>query len=102
MNANEAIVVSLDKDMQDLVTLFMKQRESDIASLSSALAEGNYEALRKIGHSLAGAGASYGFPRISEIGMTLEAAAKARANSDAARAVAAFNDYMRRLVVQYV
>ena len=42
--------------------------------------EGNFAAIRKTGHNLKGTGAAYGFAEISDIGRSLEAAAK---NGDA-------------------
>jgi HPt (histidine-containing phosphotransfer) domain-containing protein len=102
MNTNEPILVTIDKDMQDLVPLFIKQREADITSLTNAIAASDHETMRRIGHSLAGAGASYGFQRVSEIGAALEAAAKLRDDAEIAKASDVLKDYMRRLVVKYV
>ena len=102
MSTSESIVVTVDKDMQDLVPLFIKQREADIVSLAGAIAAGDHETMRRIGHSLVGAGASYGFHSVSEIGAALEAAAKSHADADIAGALDALKDYMARLVVQYV
>ena len=41
LNTNESIVVTIDKDMQDLVPLFIKQREADIAALAGAIPAGD-------------------------------------------------------------
>lgn len=102
MITNEPVVVMIDKDMQDLVPLFIKQREADITLLTHAISAGEYETMRRVGHSLAGAGASFGFHPVSEIGAALEAAAKSRADTDITEALDALKDYMGRLVVKYV
>jgi HPt (histidine-containing phosphotransfer) domain-containing protein len=41
-----------------------------------ALEQSDFAAIRDLGHKLSGTGAGYGFPRISEIGAALEAAAR--------------------------
>ncbi len=102
MNSNEPMVVEIDKEMQDLVPLFINQRKIDIAALEQAAAANDHEAVRKIGHSLAGARASYGFQRVSDIGEALEVAAKARNDAEVAKEAGELKDYMRRVVVKYV
>jgi len=102
MNTNEPIIVTIGKDMQDLVPLFIKQREADIVALTGAIAAGDHETMRRIGHRLAGAGASFGFHPVSEVGAALEAAAKSHADADIPKALDALKDYMARLVVKYV
>jgi HPt (histidine-containing phosphotransfer) domain-containing protein len=44
--------------------------------LEHALKNRDFEALRKAGHNLKGTGAAYGFGEITDIGRSLEAAAK--------------------------
>jgi histidine phosphotransfer protein HptB len=99
---NSPIVIEIDKDMQDLVPLFVKQREIDLGSLDKAIANSDYESVRKVGHSLAGAGSSYGFHRVSEIGEALEIAAKSGTDANILAAFEELKDYMARLIVKYV
>jgi HPt (histidine-containing phosphotransfer) domain-containing protein len=98
--AAEPIIVTVDRDLQDLIPLFMAQRQADQAAIADALLSRNFEALRKIGHNMNGAGASYGFERISDLGERLTQAARAGDVAAIDEIKHAFDDYMERLVVK--
>jgi CheY-like chemotaxis protein/HPt (histidine-containing phosphotransfer) domain-containing protein len=66
--------------MADLRGSYLDRRRAELGSLEQAVREGNFAAIRKTGHNLKGTGAAYGFAEISDIGRSLEAAAK---NGDA-------------------
>jgi PAS domain S-box-containing protein len=54
---------------------YLDQRREDVRTIRSALESSDFAAIRSLGHKMSGTGAGYGFPRISEIGAALEAAA---------------------------
>ena len=62
----------------------------------------NFELLGKTGHGMAGAGTSYGFDALSNLGDRLVKAARARNVELLVRLKAEFDDYMARLVVKYM
>jgi HPt (histidine-containing phosphotransfer) domain-containing protein len=72
---------------------YLGQRRHDVRTMRLALEHSDFAAIRGLGHKLSGTGAGYGFPRISEIGAALEAAAKSndasaiRAQLDALSAI---------------
>jgi CheY-like chemotaxis protein/HPt (histidine-containing phosphotransfer) domain-containing protein len=66
--------------MAELRTSYLDRRRAELGGLEQAVREGNFAAIRKTGHNLKGTGAAYGFAEISDIGRSLEAAAK---NGDA-------------------
>lgn len=74
-NSLENIVVHIDPDIAELVPGYLSNRKRDTEEIRSLLAEGNFEAIRIIGHSMAGSGGGYGFPEIGRIGKAIEAAA---------------------------
>lgn len=76
-------------DLEPLIENYMNNRRKDIAKAVQLLAEGNFEELSGIGHTMKGGGASYGFLPISEIGLRIEIAAK---NSDKASIEVAFGE----------
>jgi hypothetical protein len=80
----------------------MAQRQAEQAAIADALLSRNFEALRKIGHNMNGAGASYGFDRISDLGEHLNQAARAGDVAAIGAIKQAFDDYMARLVVKYM
>ena len=58
---SEPIIVTVAKDLEDLVPTFMKNRAKELDTLRTALAGGDFEQLRQIGHRMKGVGNSYGF-----------------------------------------
>ena len=100
--ALEAIVVNVEKGLEDLIPVFMAQRKADQSAIATALPQRDFEALRKIGHGMEGAGTSYGFERISELGEQLTKAARAGDIAALSAIKSALDDFMSRLVVNYM
>ena len=65
----------IDAKLRALRPGYLESRGRDVETLRTALAAGDFEAVRVMGHKMAGTGAAYGFPRITEIGGLLEMAA---------------------------
>lgn len=72
------IIVHVDPDIADLIPGFLENRRKDIKTVGEALAQGDFETIRFLGHSMKGAGGSYGFDAITDIGRSLEQAAIAQ------------------------
>jgi HPt (histidine-containing phosphotransfer) domain-containing protein len=72
------IIVHVDPDIADLIPGFLENRHKDIKTIGEALAQCNFETIRFLGHSMKGAGGSYGFDAITDIGRSLEQAAIAQ------------------------
>ena len=98
----DPIIVEVDSDLEELIPLFLEQRQKDRATLARATNTGDFDALRMVGHGMAGAGTSYGFPMITAVGEVLERAAIARDSAEIARQSALLADYMDRVIVKYV
>ena len=75
-NRPEKIIVRVDEDLADLIPGFLNNRQQDIKIMNEALEGGGYETIRTVGHSMKGSGGGYGFDGITEIGSSLEIAAK--------------------------
>jgi CheY-like chemotaxis protein len=58
-----------------MVPLYLDHRRHDVRNIGMALENADFALIRHLGHKMSGTGAGYGFPRISEIGAALEAAA---------------------------
>ncbi len=67
--------------------------------LESALAGGDYETIRVLGHHLKGSGTPYGFAALSQIGRGLESAAGSRLTEEVRRQILALGDYLARVNV---
>ena len=72
----EKTVVVIDSDLMDIVPAFLDEWKQDIGPMRKALKKGDYETIRKLGHNLKGVGGSCGFDTITEMGASLETAAK--------------------------
>ncbi|MBI4820944.1 MAG: Hpt domain-containing protein [Deltaproteobacteria bacterium] len=62
-----------DPDLVDLLPAFLERTRNAIA----ASFDGDFAATRKVGHNLKGTAATFGFPRLGDLGHQLEAAAQA-------------------------
>src|SRR5882672_10523515 len=65
-----------DPDMLEIVREFAAELPARIAKLESHLAAGEMCELQTLAHQLKGAGGGYGFPQITDLAASLEAALK--------------------------
>ena len=98
---SEPITVTVAKDLEDLIPTFMKNRAKELESLRAAVAAGDMEQLRQLGHRMKGVGNSYGFEKVSMLGKQIEDGAKGgnRAGLDAC--IAEYADYLARVSIVY-
>lgn len=93
--------VKVDQELEDLIPGFMDNRQSDIACLTTAIQQGDYETIRVIGHTLKGIGGGYGFSAITDIGAAIEQAAKEQDNAKAVRLTEALKNYLENVEIVY-
>lgn len=98
----DAITVEVNSEVQSIVPEFLENREKDCLLINSLL-EGNFfSEIRSLGHRMKGAGGSFGFDDISEIGEVIEKAAMGGDKKTIGSAVLRLSDYLERVVVVYV
>jgi HPt (histidine-containing phosphotransfer) domain-containing protein len=102
MSDRTVIRIVADPDLADLIPMYVRRRHGDLAKTREALAAGDLETIRIVGHSMKGSGGGYGFDGISEIGARMETAGNQADASAAADAIAQLADYLDRLEVVYV
>ena len=95
-------VAEVSRDLAELIPLFMSTRAENLAGLTAGLKAGNFKALEIIGHSMKGAGSSYGFVPVSEIGASIETAARARDGAAISLQQTRLRDYLANLQIRYV
>ena len=66
----------MDASFAPLVPKFMTNRKKEVTTMQAALTAQDFETVRRVAHSMKGAGGSYGFDRITEIAAIIEQAAK--------------------------
>jgi HPt (histidine-containing phosphotransfer) domain-containing protein len=97
----EPIVVTVAKDLEDLVPTFMKNRAKELEVLKAALAAGDMEQLRQLGHRMKGVGNSYGFEHVSTLGKLIEDGARAGDKGGLEARLADYADYLSRVQIRY-
>lgn len=70
------VSVEVAGELRDLIPRFLANRRLEVGELRAAVARGDLEAARRIGHTLKGVGGGYGFDEISRLGTAIEAAAR--------------------------
>ncbi|MGQ0658052.1 MAG: Hpt domain-containing protein [Chromatiales bacterium] len=91
----------VDRDLEDLVPGFLANRERDVGRIDTALATGDFDTIRMIGHSMKGAGGGYGFDAITDIGARIEQGGVARDLTAVKSANTELASYLQRLEVIY-
>lgn len=89
-----------DPFARKLVGDYLENRRADIAKLTQALLESDFETIRITGHNLMGSGAAYGFAAISEMGAGIESAAEARDTTGIQRCIADLRELLRQVKVR--
>ena len=93
--------VTVEKDLEDLIPVFLGNRRKEVEALRSALAAGDFEQLRQLGHRMRGVGNSYGFERVSVLGKEIEDGARSADKAAIESHIAAYADYLSRLQITY-
>jgi CheY-like chemotaxis protein/HPt (histidine-containing phosphotransfer) domain-containing protein len=81
---NDTILVRANPKFADLIPVFLQNCRQHVIAMLDALGRGDFETVEILGHGMRGAGGSYGFQAITDIGAALEQAAE-RADIDALR-----------------
>jgi HPt (histidine-containing phosphotransfer) domain-containing protein len=98
---SQPITVTVAKDLEDLVPTFMKNRAKELDALRAALAAGDFEQMRQLGHRMKGVGNSYGFEKVSLLGKQIEDGAKAGDRGGLDAQLADYADYLARVQIVY-
>ena len=97
----QGIVVVVDKELEDLVPVFMKNRHKEVETLKAALASADFEQLRQVGHRMKGVGNSYGFAHVSAFGKQIEDGARSGDRAGISARITEYQDYLANVKVTY-
>src|SRR3954466_57935 len=100
MNPSTFTVV-VRKDLAALVPQFLANRQLELAALRTALERSDFAVLKRIAHRMKGLGNSYGFNRITNLGVQIEDAAKAGKTEELNARIADYAEYLAKLEVRY-
>jgi len=95
----DMILVRAIPKFADLIPGFLQNRRQDVIAMLDALDRGDFETVESLGHGMKGAGGSWGFQAITDIGAALEQAAES-ADTDASRKwVGELSSYLDRVEI---
>jgi len=98
---SDAIRVRVDGRLRAIVARFLSNCGRDVLKLQQALAGGDFATARAIGHSLSGAGGSYGFAEITRIGHDIELKSMRSDAGSLGPLVAQLEDYLARVQPEF-
>ena len=93
------VVVHVSVELEALIPKFLANRRGNVHTIFSALEAREYESIRVIGHNMKGVGSSYGFDRISVLGVAIENAAVTEKPHEITKLVLELSDYLDRVEV---
>ncbi len=95
------IIVEISRDLEEIMPIFLANRQIDLRTLRSALTQQDFGAIQTIGHRLKGDGGGYGFDQITEYGAALEEAAKQKDASEIEQQLLQLIDFLDRVSIIY-
>ena len=98
----EKFTVQVDKDLEDIVPNFMKNRNKDIIELRELLAANDYSSIEKIAHKVAGSSGGYGFNELGKIAKEIEKKAMASETDSIPSLVKSFQEYVENVQIEFV
>jgi len=97
--AQDSILVRANPKIADLVPGFLHNRRQEVIAMLAALDRGDFDIVESLGHGMKGAGSSWGFQRITDIGAALEQAAGSADRDASRRWVGELSSYLERVEV---
>jgi HPt (histidine-containing phosphotransfer) domain-containing protein len=95
------VVVHVDAAFEPLLPKFMTNRKKEITAMREAVAQGDFETVRKVAHGMKGVSGSYGFPEMTTIAARLEQAAKTTDAGSICQDLSVLASYLDRVEVVY-
>ncbi|MDR4469474.1 MAG: Hpt domain-containing protein [Nitrospira sp.] len=100
-NSNDRVTVEISRDLEEIVPIFLKNRAHDLRTIWDALTRQDFGTIQNVGHRLKGDGGGYGFNRITEIGASMEQAAKQKDYSLTEQQILHLEEFLKRVDVVY-
>ena len=95
----ETIFVRANPKIADLIPVFLRNCRQNVVAMLDALDGGDFETVAILGHGMRGAGGSYGFQTITDIGAALEQVAESADNNAARKWVGELSGYLDRVEI---
>ena len=93
--------VTVARDLEDLIPVFMSNRRKELDTLRVALASADFDQLRQLGHRMKGVGYSYGFEHVSTLGKHIEDGARSGDRAALEARIREYADYLAKVQIVF-
>ena len=93
--------VTVARDLEDLIPVFMSNRKKELDTLRLALASADFDQLRQLGHRMKGVGYSYGFDHVSTLGKHIEEGARSGDRAALEARIGEYADYLAKVEIVF-
>ena len=93
--------VTVARDLEDLIPVFMSNRRKELDTLRVALASADFDQLRQLGHRMKGVGNSYGFDHVSTLGKHIEDGARTGDRAALEAHIREYADYLAKVQIVF-
>lgn len=97
----EKIVIHADPDLADEIPWYMGQVKDYTEAIEKAISENDFETIEDAGHRMKGSGQAFGFDAVSEMGKSIEEAAKEKNLGEIQKKVKELSRYIEVVEVVY-
>jgi len=94
-------IIYIDAELKTMTSDFLKNRHKDIKAIQEALDKDDYQTIQTLGHRMKGSGGVYGFNIITQIGGSLEEAAKNGSSEEVSGFVSELAAYLEQVKIIY-
>ena len=98
---SDTILVRADSKLADLIPGFLQNRRHDVNAMREALDVSDFATVENLGHGMKGAGGSWGFQGITDIGAALERAGESADNEASRKWIGELSRYLDRVEIVY-
>lgn len=97
----EKTIIYADPDLADEIPWYLEQARGYAEAIEKAMGNSDFETIEDTGYLMKGSGGSYGFAAISEMGKSLEQAAKEKDLDEIRKKVKELSRYIDMVEVVY-
>lgn len=97
----ERIVVHADPDLADDIPWYKGQVTDYAKAIETAMGTSDFETIEDAGHRMKGSGVTFGFDAVSEMGKTIEMAAKEKDLDEIGKTLKVLEQYISVVEVVY-
>ena len=101
MPNSKKLIIQVDSDLEDLIPGFLDNRQQDISTIFDALGRHDYDSIARAGHNMKGVGGGFGFDAITDIGGSIEQAAKQKDPVIIKHCLSELSDYLQRIEIVF-